>query len=419
MTLVSRYALTLGAVLVMAIYTPLLFDMAFGERIKTTHLFYSPVIEKFVWRDKLLELPESGEKHHARFVQMDEDGNRYSRKEFEKLLPFIYYRNMDLWGRLPLELQGRRFDKETIRANRQVTEFRPEWIAGGAPREKLRPLLESVPGKARLVFPEERFRLGDEMEFINADFNRRDDAMTEEYTRALREKGFTFPGKAAFSNPTILKPYDSGVFLLDAEGALFHVRKVQGRPEVVRTPVSPQSGVRSIRVAESSRREYYGLLLTGDGTLNLLGTDGYRLTPLPLEGYDPDTMDFKMIVNPLYRTAVYSDDSVIRAVVMNSDYQPIARYRHIMPGAGTTAAEALFHAATPFEIRLHDPNSGYLTAGAVHHGWPGLLSCIAALAAYFVLVRRRRMSSTVVADGALVGMTGVYGLIAVLLLPMD
>ncbi|GAB7024431.1 DUF4857 domain-containing protein [Salidesulfovibrio brasiliensis] len=420
MTRLSRYALVLAAIVVMAVYAPLLFDMAFGERVKTTHLFYSPVIKKFVWRDKLLEMPDGATEHHARYVQMDEDGNRYTRQEFEKLLPFIYYRNMELWGLLPLELNGQNFDRETIKARRQVSEFKPEQIAGRSPQEQLLPLIESVPGNARLVFPEQRFRLGDELEFINADFNRRDPELTKTYTKALKRKGFVFPGRMAFSKPTILKPFDEGAFLVDAEGSVFHLKRVEGRPKAVKTPISPKSGVRSIRVSENTRQEYYGLLLANDDTLHLIGYDGYKLTPLPLEHYDPDTMDFKMIVNPLYRTAVYSDDEIVRAVVMDPNYRPLARYEHVMPGAGKTFAERVFNTVTPFGLKLKDGTSGYLSPGFVFHGPSGFISIGLALTTYLVIARRKgHTTARTCADGGLVALTGMYGLVAVLLLPAD
>ena len=112
MSRLARYSLLLSAILVMAGYFPQLLDLAFGQGVLKTQLFYSPVIQKFVWRDRLLSPEENGveDAHHALFVQMDQDGSRYDRREFEKLLPFIYYKNMELWGLLPLIIKGRSFD---------------------------------------------------------------------------------------------------------------------------------------------------------------------------------------------------------------------------------------------------------------------------------------------------------------------
>ena len=72
----------------------------------------------------------------------------------------------------------------------------------------------------------------------------------------------------------------------------------------------------------------------------MISYDNYTLIPLPLDGYEPDSMDFKLIINPLYRTATYSDEREIRAVVMD-------RYRHVMPGAGHATAQRVFSCMLP------------------------------------------------------------------------
>lgn len=420
MMLLARYALIIPAIIVMAFYAPMLFDMAFGERVQKTHIFYSPVIKKFIWVDRLLSPEKEGleDVHHALFVQMDQDGKRYTRQEFEKLLPFIYYRNMEIWGLLPIELNGKVFDKKTIRATRQVTELKPSNISDRALRDEIYPLIESVPGSARLVFPEDRFRLGREMEFINADYNRRDEKVTRVFGDALKKAGFQFPGKLAAGKPTILKPFDEGVFLVDASGAVFHVKRVNGQPQVIKTPIDPALGVRSIKVNENRRREFYGLALTKDKRLYLISYDNYRLIPLPLESYDPDTMDFKLIINPLYRTAIYSDNETIRAVVMDSQYRPLDKYRHTMPGASLTLSQSIFNSVTPFRLNLEDPTQGYFAVQVQWHGWLSWISIGIGLVGFFFLAYRRRARGlALVLDGIVVAITGLYGLVAVLILP--
>ncbi len=422
MILLARYALILPAVFVLAVYVPALLDTGFGQRIQKTHLFYSPVIKKFVWRDKLLDPPRQGleEVHHAQFVQEDQDGNRYTRQEFEKLLPFIYFKNMELWGLLPLELEGRSFDKAAIRADRQVLELKPAQIAGRSPEDEIYPLIESRPGTARLVFPEDRFRLGREMEFVNADFNRSDRELSRAFTKALKEAGFVFPARLAAGKSTILKPFEGGFFLVDRNGAVFHLMRVEGRPWVKKTPLDPELDIRSIKVSENRRKEFHGLVLTGDDRLFLLSHDDYALIPLPLEGYDPDTMDFKLIINPLYRTATYSDDKTIRAVVMNREYRPLERHEHTMPGAEPTSYQRIFSYLAPFRIDLEDPASGYLTLDIKWQGVQSLLAAALALGLFLLIgIKRRYKGPGLLMDGALIALTGLYGLAVVLILPPE
>jgi hypothetical protein len=199
------------------------------------------------------------------------------------------------------------------------------------------PLLESDPEQARLVFPEDRFRMTDQaMQFINADFNTLDQDLTEQFTGALTKAGFVFPARSVNGKFTILKPFDEGVFLEDAEYRVFHVQRHRGEPLVTHTGIDPGVKTRCIKISENRRREYYGLLLAADNSLFLLTYDNYRLIQLPLENYDPDCMDFKLLVNPLYRTAVWSDEATIWAMAMENAYRVIDRYTHRMSRAAVT-----------------------------------------------------------------------------------
>jgi len=417
----ARYTLIIFAVFVMGIYLPMLADLGFGERTLRTQLFFSPVAQKFVWRDKMPKGAEINpdEKHHTQFLLTDEDGNKYKRQEFEKLLPFIYYKNMELWGLLPIEVNGESFDKKVIKKNRQVVELKPAQILGNAPDDDIYPLIDSVPRGVRLVFPDDRFRIGDEMEFINADFNVRDDKLTALFTNALKDKGFQFPGKFVGGKPSVLKPFDEAVFLTDARGALFHVKRAKGEPVVVKTNVAPEAGVRFIKVSESKRREFYGVMLSNDDKLYLMTYDNYKLIPLNLKDYSSSTMDFKMIINPVYRTAVYSDEKIIRASVMDREYNLIKTFEHVMPGTIPTKGQEFMKYLLPFRVNLEDHTSGYINFDYKCFADKSIYFSLLCVLLYIVAVFRNKdkRGKAIIADAILIVLTGVYGLIAALILP--
>ncbi|TVM17855.1 DUF4857 domain-containing protein [Oceanidesulfovibrio indonesiensis] len=344
----------------LALYLPALYDKAFVMDMEKTHLLYSPTLKQFIWKEKVLNPPAEArakaEDHHAEFVYRDESGHYYSREEFERNLPFIYYKNMELWGLLPLEIGGQTFDAAAIRENRRVLELKSNAIHGRAVDPGLYPLLESNPGQARLVFPEDRYRLTpDGLEFINADRNEVDEKLSRTFTAALEDAGFRFPARFVAGKHTILKAYDAGHFIVDATGAVFHLKRVNGEPRVFRTPIDPALGVRHIEVSESRNRDYYGLLLTEDDRIFLLREQGYALVKLPLKGYAPERMDFKVIVDPLYYTAVYSDDATIQgmaATLKNGVLHPVRQYTHTMSRAARSTAQIVRDAIFPFSLSL-------------------------------------------------------------------
>ena len=418
---VATAMLMLLSILIMALYLPMLYGKLFFDPVEKTHLFYSPVTERFIYTEKIVgpippEALATAEDHHVELSYRDQDGTWYTRVAFEKHLPFIYYKNMELWGMLPLMIRGEIFDKKTIKKNRRVLSLKQHDIIGSRPRVPFWPLLESNPGQARLIFPDDRFRMTkDRMVFVNADTNSVDEILTSRFTNALKGEGFRFPARSVNGKFTILKPFDEGVFLVDATDHVFHLKRVNNEPVVVRTDIDPALKTRYIKVSENRRREYYGMLLSDAGTLHLIRYDDYALVDLPLKYYDFTTMDMKLIINPLYCTAVYSDEAVIHAVAMDRNYHPIATYQHTMSRAHHTAAKSLYAALFPFCFELKNiDGKGYI---GISFSMGGRLALIGiGVGLLFITLwnygRYRRFPGKL--ELCLTALTGVYGVITLL-----
>ncbi len=408
--LLARFSLSLLVIIVLAIALPRLYDLAFEVDVARTQMFYSPVRKAFVFRE-----------HHGNhdFIYADQHGETFDRKTFETLIPFIYYKNMDIWGLLPLTIDGQTFDMETIRDTRQVFELKPREIRDNHPEIAIYPLIESNPGRARLRFPEDVFRMtAERMEFVNVDTNTVDEELTALFTEALTAEGFRFPARLVAGKQTILKPFDEGYFVIDDGGTVFHVKRVDGQPSVVKTPIPSDLGVRHIKVSENKRRLFYGLLLTEDGRLFLISYDDYRLVPLPTEGYAPDRMDYKLLLNPVFPTAVFGNDETINAVAMNPDLTPIDRYTRPVPGTKDMLGERIARGLFPFVITFDDRASAYLSWSFTHHGWTGLIGTTFSLLFLLVLAGARRSGIRQAwPDFVLVAIGGLFGLVATFMLP--
>ena len=410
----SRYASLALTVFVLSVWLPQLHGTLFAYPFGKTQMFYSPVIEQFIYSELI------GEGHQ--FIYRDEDGRDYSQREFQELIPFIYYKNMEIWGKLPLKLSGQSFDKKAIKADRQVLELKPTELTGNSPRIQLFPLLESNPGKARLSFPENVFRPDSNLTFINSDENRRDPKLTQRFGSALADKGFAFPPQRTFGRVSILKAFDAGYFLTDQKGKLFHLMKVNGAPKVKNVPLPEGIKIRHISVTETKARKILGLVLDQNGKVYLMHYGSYKLTELALPGFDADSMELKIIFNPLYRTAIYSDTETIHAVVMDRSFQPIRHHQRKMAMANPRVSETVWKFLTPFALPLQNENSRYLSLWPQFNGWPGLGGNLIALALAFALLYLKQKKVRIkhsLFDYILVAFTGLYGLIAIILLPAD
>ncbi|MCD6534784.1 MAG: DUF4857 domain-containing protein [Deltaproteobacteria bacterium] len=223
MRTLSTTALTLLTILIMALYLPMLYEKLLVEEVKKTHFFYSPVSHRFVYTEKIVgEIPKeslaTAEDHHADKAYRDQDGKWFTRVAYEKQLPFIYYKNMELWGLLPLKLDGVELNKKTIKENRQVMELKPGNISDRKPQVPLWPLLESNPKQTRLVFPEDRFRITNQaLQFINVDTNTVEKELSELFTYALKAEGFVFPARSV--NGKVTKPSFPSVCICKREVA--------------------------------------------------------------------------------------------------------------------------------------------------------------------------------------------------------
>ena len=421
----SAASLILLIVIVSAIYLPMGYRRLFIPDIERTHLLFSPVTGKFLYCEQLTgvipdEVRSKAEDHHSEIAYGDQDGVYYDRLAFERMLPFIYTKNMQLLGLLPVRIEGQTFDSNAIKAARQALEMTPDMFPENSTRPPVWPLLESDSGEARLVFPEDVFRMTDrEMEFVNVDTNLVDLDLTEKFTNALKERGFVFPARSVNTRVTILKPFDEGAFIVDHDYNVFHVKRAKGEPKVVKTPIDQGIKTRFIMVSESLRRVYHGILLGEDGRAYLLGYDDYRVIPLPLDGYDPDGMDLKILTDPLHVTATWSDETTIHGLAMDLSYSPIASFSHVMSRASDTEAKRIYRALFPFSIMMDDPRGGKMSlsleignkAAAVGIGL-ALTALVAS--AFFAKRRSPRLYEIIV-----VALCGIYGLIAVAMVDQD
>ncbi len=401
-------------ILVAAFYLPQLYEQLFLDRVKKTHLFYSPVAREFIYREKIVgtipeEVQQKSEEQINVVAYRTEKGRWLHRLEFERLLPFIYYKDMEVRGLLPMEIDGHFFTKEEIKAERRVIELLARDMR--KPRTAVYPLFALRSDRARLVFPKDRFYWHKEgLIFVNIPANREDSALTGRAAAVLDDAGFQPPVVNAFGNFTVLKPFDAGVFLLDSKGQLFHLQRMDDQLSAAIIPLPEGVRVKYLRVAESLRSPYCAILVGEDDRLYLLSRRGYQWVSLPVTDYDSTTMDLKIIFNPLYNTAVFSDDKHIYAVAMDKKFALVARYHHQMSRSRRDTARLVCHMIFPFILTDRKEGSGFIDIHFYSNGY-GLVGMAAAAFFYICLVKLRRQRIAP-ASFAIVFLFGIYGLLA-------
>jgi hypothetical protein len=402
--LVSRLSMLILAVMAMSYILPAAFDKVTGRKAEEPLLFFSPVLQKFVYQESL---------GGHRFIYADEDGVHYDRQEFEALLPFLYHRNLEIHDLLPLVIDGQSFELEEIRAGRQAVEIKSLRMRVNRQQIDLYPLFNNDPAVPMIPFPEDMFRITHKgMEFINADYNRIDSEHTRDFTEALREKGFVFPAEVISGNPTNLKPFDEGYFIRDHSGQVFHIKRAMNQPVVVRTGIDPGLDILDMVISENRRMEFYGVAFTTQGEIFLISYDDYRLIRIPVDNFDPRSMDFKLIINPLYRTAVISSHQGIYGLAMDRDYRAAHDFFLERPAQEVGFAGRARDFFLPFQITL---TSDRLDQAKLNFGTGGPWSAAGVITAVVLLlvINRSRSRPTAKMDLLAVLLTGFFGLAAV------
>lgn len=433
----SFSCLCLLSVLALSWGLPQLYDMALLRPLERTHIFYSPILKRCVYTEQIrghdVQAAEKSEGHHADIVYKDELGMYYDRVAFEAALPFIYYRNMELRGLLPLRLEGRTLDRKAIERSRRVLELPARHLDGHRPSHPCLPLVESEPGQAALLYPADRFRLTlQSMEFIHADTNEVEPELTRLFTEALSQAGFVFPARHVGGNFTTFKPYEGGLFLVDAGGGLFQLLRRGGKPVVRKVPLPQDVEPRHVLVSESRERLWLGLVLDAQDRLWLLRQQDLALIGLSMPAYDPGSMDCKLVFDPLYLTVVMSDETEAHVAVFdlpsaerkNGDIcQPFHSFSHTMSRALESWQSRLSDTIFPYRIELAEENSSLMTPRFVlsRHLFSHALPFSLFLACSFILARMRRQtgrkcSTELLASAGFILLTGLYGAVSLLVL---
>ena len=269
--------------------------MSFSERIRPSYIQYSPVIEKFIIMDY------ENEKY------MDNDGTEYTREQTDELLPLSHYSLLLRKGLLPDSIKNIPITVEEIRLN--SVNFRIKPVDINPPQIPLYPLIESEPERFKLEMPKEFFRITNRMEFLNCESNLIEEGLTNSFTESLISKGFEFPSKSCYGNPTTRKVYDEGYFIIDNKNELFHIKRIKGKPFCEKVTVPDDIKIKTIFLREYSLKEFYAFVVTENDKLYLLLFDNYKFQQLPIKNYNSAEDMLRFQGDIFYRTIVVYKDN--------------------------------------------------------------------------------------------------------------
>lgn len=215
----------------------------------------------------------------------DRHGNTYDEKQFDSIMPTIFYRRLAEAHRLPERIDGKKFVVRDVERSSFVFRISPADL--NRPKTGLYQLLESAPGRNAFCIPDDVFRITDRsIEFVRMASNDIDQAKSDAFTRALADKGFVFPARFVAGNASTRKAYDNGYLLLDDNGSPFSMKQVHGKPAVRRIAAPGSERFVAAFITEFPDRRLLGFLCDDHGGVYAVERADRSLHRLPVAPFD-------------------------------------------------------------------------------------------------------------------------------------
>ena len=361
--------------------------MAVPERVSKSML-YSPVEGAFVQVVSSTKR-KIGKDQRPGSIYLREDGTEIGFREYCRLLPHFYASNLQKWGLFPETIGGKSLTPMQVMRGWTADRFHPAQWNGRAPM--LHSLMESEPEGASLKSPEDFFRIrndGMALEFLRPKDGQVDRKKSDRFTRALASEGFLFPVTALGGNPSTMKSYDVGYFLVDAKQNLFQLQMREGWPHCVNAKQTVPGDILAIVINEKPRREFYGFIVTTDGvfaihmndarlkegltqmqrlTLAVTNRTDMSLQKLPLEAFDPE--DTRIVLyttiagNSLQTASVTHPDLPETGLALDGNFGVTGRFEQKWEAEDASAMDLRRKGESflfPLRFMKSQPHSGWI-----------------------------------------------------------
>lgn len=411
-SIIVKIILASSIILVLSIYLPDIFWSTFKFKIIRPRVSYSPIINDILISNWDGNVSAALNKN---VVYSDRKGNKYTRDEYEAIMPQINFAQLVFSGKMPDSINGTAVDVPLLRKNLFMSTFEPyiinrffwKWL----------PLIESDPGRVNLEFPNEFFRIRESMEIVDCRTNQINYEMSKEFSDELNAKGFSFPAKKLFGNPTTRKAFDEGYFIIDDADNLFHLKRVKNKPYCKKINLPAGMKLAHFNVHEIPLKEFYGFFVTEDNGLYLLTFNDYRIIKLDIEDYDLNNSTLRINGDLFNRTISVVNENKFSTFIFDRQYNLIENYKGQVSGKDDSPQGRIAAYLFPFSLSLISDKSMFVNFIFKFSDQRFLLINILltiALTAYFYYKKISPIKNYL--PLILIFLTGIYGLISVIII---
>lgn len=395
---ISNYIVTVFFIAVLSYFLPLFMDILLIESRPVERVRYSPVIEDFIYSKTDKESKETV------FKVVGKD--KISEDEFIRLLPFVHYSLLISKGTFPSKFEEYGKNPKLIRQNSQTLNLK--YSANKAKYIPLYILLDTDRKYDKVIYPPRLLRLTDNsIDILNLETSSLDIEQTKALNYSLKALNFAFPAVKYYTNPSSLKPFDEGAFVVDSKDEIYHIRQDEGKIYVKNSGIIKKDII-NIVVSEDPRREFFALVVTKN-ELGLIDY-GYKFITLNSDKYDPYSSNLNLRIDPVNKILSFSSTNDIKTDVMDLNYTTIKQnLTTLEPSASKRwIKEYIF----PFELKMSQKGDNHFYSFYIENfSIKSIPISLLFAFLYFMIVLRTRQKYSAV-DIFLIALFGIYGFVA-------
>lgn len=288
------------------------FQGSFEKEFHKYYIFYSDILDEFVYQKNFGE---------HRFEYGIKDKKTFSQKEYESYLPFVYYRDLEIQKKLPIQIKDIFYDANEIKSSKLGFEYNYKMLK--KKQVELYPLFNPQSNIGMIKFPEEVFGIfkdGAKVYDFDNDYLK---TKSEELNEKLKELNFSYPAKNIWGKTTNIKPFDLGYLILDNQNRLFNLKKQNDKITIKEINYPKNQELIYINVSENRQQKLSGYAIDKNSNFYLLTWD-FEFIKLDLKEFDYKNMRLKLIADPLHYLIRYDNgNSYFAAIFSKENYKKI------------------------------------------------------------------------------------------------
>lgn len=277
------------------------------------YIFYSPTLKEFVFQKNFGD---------HRFEYTSQSGTKFDQKRYESTLPFVYWRDLDIQGLLPLDIDDEMFDKQIIQNSRLSFSYEPKYLM--KKELELYPLINPQSTLGMIRFPSEALVFSDtKVRIYESDHDDHDEGCEEDLNKELqtlfRAYDVSMPIKQIYGKATNMKPYDLGYFIIDNKDRLFNLNRADDVLHLKELK-SPDTKLAHIEISENRQRKLGGYAIDEKNNFYIIDYETLEFKEVKVENFDYKTMRLQLYSDPKYYLIRYDDGTNYYARVFDKEF---------------------------------------------------------------------------------------------------